>query len=346
MTTYGRILSQSAVSNLRYLKHGLFALIKGSCALMSKYSDNRQTNAAIIILTLSLLLVQMFPEPAAAEMKQLSEIQNGIFHINPKSMEFTAETSITDNFIDDEQLDYFIYTSATEPFLPADDNYPYSVIDFNALGSDLVILYKYDSISCCPYPAKAYLSRHNISIADFTNQQMPPKVFQNVISGQDQIYHEKVKGFYTKVTNNEFSKGEFYNETNAGVTYLLDADCKVVSACISVWKRESHPICEKAEVLPKKSCLPPSAIKQPKVFIMYRLPSTLPCSNDPDWLGPPKCRCLFGPPPPERISPAATNWSYNYNNNFFSDSDDYKQNYKSSSQAKTSDSIYYCPTCK
>jgi hypothetical protein len=297
------------------------------------------------MLMLFMILIHALPAPASAEMKQLSEIQNGLFHINPKSMEFTAETSIIDNFIDDEQLDYFIYAAATEPFLPADDNYPYSVIDFNALGSDLVILYKYDSITCCPYPAKAYLSRHNISISDFTDQPSAPKAFFNVVKGRDPIYHENVKALYFKVTNNELTKNEWYNETEAGVTYLSDAYVNIYSACITVWIRESRPtICETPEK-PCTTCLHPSDIRQPKVFRIIRLPSRLPCDNDPLFLGPPQRSCLSGPTP-ERTSAAATNWSYNYHNGFFSDSGGSKQDRPAESKPYDYNSANYCPTCK
>jgi hypothetical protein len=313
---------------------------------MTKRMNFKISSSLIFIVTLSMLLIQALPSPTSAEMKQLSEIQNGIFHINPETMVFTGETFINDRFIDKDQSDYFIYSTATEPFLPADDNYPYSVIDFNALGSDLVILYKYDSITCCPYPAKAYLSRHNISISDFTDQPSPPKVFFNVINGQDPIYHENVKALYIKVTNYESTKDEWYNETDTGIVYLSDAYVKVHSACISVWRAESRPICNSSEVLPCKSCLPPSAIRQPKIYRIIRLPSSLPCSNDPMFLGPPKRSCLYGPPPPERTSAAATNWSYNYHNGFFSDSGNSKQDYPSVSKSNDYNSINYCPTCK
>jgi hypothetical protein len=334
------------VKNRFALKNGLLDIMKGFRTLSSKRSFFNEITLRPFIFMITLLLIHGFYVPAAAEMKQLSEIQNGIFHINPKTMEFTAKTSITDNFIDDEQLDFFIYSSATEPFLPADDNYPYSVIDFNALSSDLVILYKYDSIACCPYPAKAYLSRHNISISDFTNQPSPPTVFFNRINGTDPIYHEKVKGMYFKITDLDLTLNERISTTKTGTSYISNASVNVISACISVWTRKSRPICEQPEVVQCKSCLPPSDIRQPKIFRIIRMPSSLPCSNDPLWLGPPKSSCLFGPPPPERTSAAATNWSYNYHNNFFSDSDDHTQTNQCISKSNNSNSINYCPSCK
>jgi hypothetical protein len=341
------------VKNRIGLINRLLSLKKNIRALSSNHPDYDQLLLRSFILTLSLFLIHALPVPASAEMKQLSEIQTGLFHINPETMEFTAKTFISDNFIDKDQADDFIkaswrtpYLPTDSPYLPADNNYPYSVIDHNALSSDLVILYKYDNVACCPYPAKAYLSRHNISISDYTNQPSPPKIFQNVIRGQDPIYHEKVKGFYIKVTNYEFTKNEWYNETETGVTYLQNADIKIISSCVTVWHGETRPICEKYEAPLCKSCLPPSDRRQQKIFRIIRMPSRLPCSNDPLWVGPPKCSCLFGPPPPERTSAAATNWSYNFHNGFFSDSDDFKQVNQCGSESNNINQINYCPTCK
>jgi hypothetical protein len=341
------------VKNQIGLKNNLYCLKKGICSLTLKLPDFNQAYLYPSIFALSILLIFAFIGPTSAEMKQLSETQNGLFHINPETMEFTAKTFISDNFIDKDQADDFIkaswrtpYLPTDNPYLPADNNYPYSVIDTNALSSDLYIIYKYDNIACCPYPAKAYLSRHNISISDYTNQPSPPKIFQNVISGQDPIFHEKVKGFYTKVTNYEFTKNEWYNETETGITYLQNADIKIISSCVTVWRGKTRPICEENEAPLCNSCLPPSDRRQQKIFRIIRLPSQLPCSNDPLWVGPPKRSCLFGPPPPERTSAAATNWSYNFHNGFFSDSDDFKQVNQCGSESKNINSINYCPTCK
>jgi hypothetical protein len=352
-----------------------------------------------------LILIQILPVPVAAEMKQLSEIQNGLFHINPKTMEFTAETFITDNFIDKDQSDYFIYSSATKPFLPADDNYSFSVIDFNALGSDLVIIYKYDSIACCPYPAKAYLSRHNISIADFTDQKMPPPVVMNVVKGYEPIHHDKVTALIFCINNFEATIDEriYRNRldgcegigksicdpgvceeavvecnsclpksscttskqpvqsgfsTNArflgssdksvgtGVGYLSNVYMNVISGRVAVWISKTYPKCIE-EPTRTNCCLPPSDRLKPKEPIyLVRAPFPFPCDDEPLWLEPPKRTCVFGSPPPERHTSAATNWSINYNRNpDFMNSDDSSQKNNTSTQNPSS-SDYYCPTCK
>jgi hypothetical protein len=337
-------------------------------------------------------------------MKQLSEIQNGLFHINPKSMEFTAETSIIDNFIDDEQLDYFIYTSATEPFLPADGHYPYSVIDFNALGSDLVILYKYDSIACCPYPAKAYLSRNNISISDFTNQPSPPTVTMNVVKGNDPIRNDKVTALIFCINNfeatmdesirryrldgcDEFGEdicnpgvceeevvecnsclpksncttskqpietgfktnalllGSSETSVGAGVGYTSNVYMKVISGRVAVWISKTYPKCIEKPTR-TSLCLPPSDRPKPKQPI-YLIRSILPfpCDEEPLWPEPPKRTCVFGQVP-ERTTPAAINWSYNYSKNpDFMKSDNSIQNVNSQNN-KLTNSDYFCPTCK
>jgi hypothetical protein len=194
-------------------------------------------------------------------MKQLSEIQNGIFFISPKSMEFTAKTFTTDRFVDLDQSTDFILASATQPFVPPDRNYPFSVVDNYNLDTDLVILYKYDCIACCPYPAKAYLSRNNISIADYTNQKSPPPVFFNVINGQDPFYHEKVTAVYWKLTNYELTKNEILHKSVAPGEdcysgYMLDAYLKYFSGCVAVWKKGTYPFGE-APIPPAfcKSCV-------------------------------------------------------------------------------------------
>jgi hypothetical protein len=357
------------------------------------------------IVSLSSLLILALPVPVNAEMKQLSEIQNALFYLNPKTMEFTAETSITDNFIDDEQLDYFIYSSATEPFLPADGNYSYSVIDFNALYSDLVIIYKYDSIACCPYPAKAYLSRHNISISDFTDQKIPPPVVMNVVKGYEPYHNDKVTALVFCINNfeatidesirryrldgcEEFGQdichpgvceqevvecnsclpksnctttkqpiqtgfstnalllGSSDKSVGAGVGYLSNVYMKVISGRVAVWRSKFYPKCLE-EPTKINSCLPPSDQQKPKKPIyLVRVSSGNPCYGEPFWPEPPKQTCVWGPPPTERATPAAVNWSYNYNRNpDFMKSDISNQNNNSASNWPSS-SDNYCPTCK
>jgi len=272
----------------------------------------------------------------------LSEIQNGIFYISPRQIEFTAKTSKTDRFVDQDQARDFMLTSVTTPFVPADQNYPFSLIDNQALDLDLVILYKYDSIACCPYPAKAYLSRNNISIADYTNQKSPPPLFFNVISGRDPFHNEKVKTVYWKLTNYELTKNESIHENDSGIGYVLDDYVKVISGCVSVWISETHPICK--EPAPRKTCLPERP--RPKI-VLIRYSSENRCVGEPYLPEPPKRSCISKAPPPERTTPAATNWSYNYNNNFFKDTDSSrKYNSKPAPKSEEPETPYHCPVCK
>ncbi len=305
-------------------------------------------------------------------MKQLSEIQNGLFHINPKTMEFTAATFKTDHFIDKDQLDDFIWSAVTGPFVPADDNYMFSLIDFNALGSDLVIIYKYDSIACCPYPAKAYLSRHHISIADFTDQKIPPPVVMNVVKGYEPYHHDKItalvfcinnyeltvderiyrhrsdgcegigksicdpgvceeehvecnsclpesycKTFKQPVSTNFSTNAAFLGSSDktvgAGVGYLSNVYVNVISGRIAVWIGKTYPRCIQEQPDYSRPCLPRSAWPTPKEPIyLVRVSSGNPCIGEPVFPEPAKKTCVWTPPPPERTTPAATNWSYNY----------------------------------
>lgn len=322
---------------------------------MPKESDVNRKNSFVLILIISFSFLSCIPPLAAyAEMKQLSEIQNGIFFISPASMEFTAKTSKTDRFVDLDQSTDFILASTTRPFVPADQNYPFSLIDNNALDSDLVILYKYDSIACSPYPAKAYLSRNNISIADYTNQKSPLPLFFNVIEGRDPYYHEKVKAIYWKITNYEITQNEWLHKSiYAGddhyMGYLEDGYVKVISGSVSAWVRmsETHPICKPA-LAPCKSCLPASLIRpQPKPIELIRISSINTCISEPFIPEPPKQTCINAPPPPERTTPAATNWSYNYHNGLnFINSNNYQQDSDISPNSEPPESVYHCPTCK
>jgi hypothetical protein len=342
------------VKNRIGLKNSLCSLKKGNFSLTVKRPDFNQ--AYPFIFALSILLILACIVPASAEMKQLSETQNGLFHINPKTMEFTAKTFISDNFIDKDQLDDFIkaswrtpYLPTDSPYLPADNNYPYSVSDVNTLSSDLLILYKYDNLLCCPYPAKAYLSRNNISISDYSNQPSPPTVVRNVIRGNDPFHNEKVTALIFCINNFEDTIDERIHTSKGGTGYLSNAYMKVISGRVAVWKRsKSYPICPE-EPVKCKTCLPPSDRPKPKEPIyLVRVSSGNPCIGESVWPEPPDSSCVYGEPPPERTSVAASNWSYNYNlhkNQKSSNPNDCALVIDTTSQYVPQSTGYFCPSC-
>jgi hypothetical protein len=261
------------------------------------------------IFVIAALFFISFPHASHAEMHPMTEVQNGVFHLAQANLVFTAETFYTDRFIDKDQAEEFAQASRTEPYLPADqDNYPFSLIDHNALGSDLDIVYAYNSFHCCPYPAKAYLSRHNISIADYTDQKSPPAIFYNVITANDPYHNERVRAIYWKFNNSEVYQNEVLHNSITpreirytrvevpgpcpGVVryayaaeipekcyggYMLDAYVKVISGCWAVWHSKAHPPCEPPEEIPMPESPCPGVVTSKKeIYQVILLPMTYP----------------------------------------------------------------------
>lgn len=133
----------------------------------------------IIFATLCLVgLATLFAySPASSQMlNELSDLQNAIFHLSPRNSEFTAETDKADQYIDDEQADFFISAGEPDIELEADGNYPYSVVDHQIRDEDLEIVLDADD-SCCPYPRVIYLSRDNIFKKEYNTHLRPPNFF-------------------------------------------------------------------------------------------------------------------------------------------------------------------------
>ncbi len=274
-------------------------------------------------------LVLAAPVTCSAQMAELTEIQNGIFFLSHKNMNITAETFLTDKYIDEDQARYFSEISRPEPNTPADGNYPFTLVDHYILDSDLEIKYQYNSILCSAFPRVAYLSRHDISITDYTDTRMPPVYSINTIKGIDPYTGEKVTAMHLEVNNYEnhvneiFQKspktnylgtngieGELYVRGYVGNTYV-----RVDSAQIAVWIRHTDTPLIKRCNPPKTytTCLHPSDIRpEPEPVRLIRLSSQNPCIGEPFMPVPPRSNCYY-PLPEERTTPAATNWSYNYN---------------------------------
>ncbi|MGM0452923.1 MAG: hypothetical protein ACQERN_07145 [Thermodesulfobacteriota bacterium] len=133
----------------------------------------------------------VYSKPVTAEMTMLSKIQSGIFHVSPAP--FTSETDKTDRYIDDEQAEFFIAAARAEPYLPADGNYPFSVVDHNILDSDLVIDLDPESI-VLPETDTLYLSRHNISKWDYTDREKPDFEMKPNIHAPEPFTNQEVEG--------------------------------------------------------------------------------------------------------------------------------------------------------
>ncbi len=185
----------------------------------------------VLFFVFAALLVHS--KPAAAEMLMLSKIQNGIFHISP--IPFTSETDKTDRYIDDEQAEIFIAAARAEPFLPADGNYPFSVVDHHILDTDLVI----DIQPYCilfPQTRPLYLSRHNISKWDYTDRQPPNLVFKPDVHAREPFTRQVVHGVAWELYEYPVNQNEIF--TRYG--YMSGAEV-TVSGGVAVYKTPPPP---------------------------------------------------------------------------------------------------------
>lgn len=313
------------------------------------------------LLNISVILL---PPPACAQLSELTEIQNSVFHLSLKdyNMGITSETFKTDKYIDEEQAEYFSEISRPKINTPADENYPFTLVDHYILDSDLEIQYKYNNVLCSAYPQKAYLSRHNISIADYTDTK-PSTYTINRIRGEAPYTGEKVTAMHLEVHNYENYVAEIFQnapKTNSfGINdpsgaeytrgYVEGAYVRVDSAQISVWIRSTDTALIKRCKPPIKttSCLHPSDIRPEKKWYIVRTGNIGPfqtgCTQDLSLR--PRSQCYY-PLQPERRSAAATNWSYNYNiRNASSSSSEWTTAIINRSEnAQNIDST--CPTCR
>ena len=269
---------------------------------------------------LSLPTISFFPRLASAQLSELTEIQNSVFHLSHKNMEITSETFKTDKYIDDEQAEYFNEISKPKLNAPSDNNYPFTLVDHYILNSDLEITYDYDALLCTIFPQKAYLSIHNISISDYTSQRSQPEYYIKGIRGKDPFTGTDTVAMHLEVKNAELFADEILQK---GATtckdsyngYIENIYVRVISAEIAVWGRSTDTDLIKRCNPPIKhtTCLHPSDIRpKPEPIYLIILSSDNPCIGEPYLPVPPRSHCYY-PFPAERTTPAATNWSYNYN---------------------------------
>ncbi len=271
-----------------------------------------------ILLTACML---MLTPPAFAQLIELSEIQDGIFHISPRNMFFSSSLYYNDQYIDDDQAREFSNAARVDLTREVDGNYPFSVIDGYTLSSDLVLI---DKDYCTedvvfPFPVKSYLSRHNISVTQYTNEKYPPEVFFNVIKIPEPLKTQdaKIVEFaYFRIHNyeneqNEYVRRTYFPDANDNA-YLIDAQVRVMSGNVAHWIHETAaPRCPPQ---PNRclDCLPKSACKKPETIRLIRVGSLNPCIGEPFFPERPSPRCFIYPDTPENTTPAATNASYNY----------------------------------
>jgi len=194
----------------------------------------------IIFGTLSVigLVIMLTYLPARSQMlNELSDVQNAIFHLSPRNHEFTAETDKADQYIDEEQADFFIAAGKPDMELEADGNYPYSVVDHQIRDEDLEIVLDADS-SCCPYPRVVYLSRDNIYQKEYNNHRRPPDFFVDN-SYKNKYRHKFEETRHEKEYNNRLNPPDFFidstettepfNHQRVTTTYWQLHDYEVVS---------------------------------------------------------------------------------------------------------------------
>lgn len=171
---------------------------------------------------------------ASAEMKELSMIQSGIFHVSPAP--FTSETDKSDRYIDDEQADFFIAAAEAEIYLPADhDNYPFSVVDHNILDSDLVIQRKPDSV-LFPETEPLYLSRHNISKWEYTDLEPPHVVVKPNVIAPEPFNNQQVKAIVWESHKARIEKHEVFTKYG----YMQGAEA-ITSGGVASWRNPDTP---------------------------------------------------------------------------------------------------------
>jgi len=221
---------------------------------MSNHSIGTFSALLILGCFFALASITLFPTFSHAQLSELSEIQSGVFHLSHNNTGMNAETFANDQYIDEDQANFIASASRPEPFTPADDNYPFTLVDHYILDSDLEIIYKYNSIACPAYPKTAYLSRHNISYADYTDRKSPPEVFFNVIKGADPYSGEKVTAVYMKVTDYEVTVPEMRSKSPLS-SWEFPHQRK---ACIKSDACLSGPCncLPKSDITPKEPCIP------------------------------------------------------------------------------------------
>ncbi len=233
------------------------------------------------------------PAPADAQLSELTEIQNGIFYLSHKNMGITSETFKTDKYIDLEQAEYLSEISRPKINTPADDNYPFSLVDSYLLDSDLVISYHYDKVLCSAnvYPKTAYLSRNDISIADFTDQKSPPSVFFTVVKGKEPFHQDNVKAVTLQFKNFELSKDEMLQKSAYTIEnypagkekpdcysgYAINTTVRINSGIIAVWVGETYAPKFVSQEKPCLDCLPKSACPKPETTIVKWIPDFTNC---------------------------------------------------------------------
>jgi hypothetical protein len=233
------------------------------------------TFAALLILgcLFSLASITLFPTFSYAQLSELSEIQSGVFHLSHKNTGINAETFANDQYIDEDQANFIASASRSEPFTPADDNYPFTLVDHYILDSDLEIVYKDNngnqSVTCptySPYPKTAYLSRHNISYADYTDRKSPPDKFFNVIKGTDPYSGEKVTAVYMKVTNYEVTVPEMRTKHPLSSWEAAQREaCLKSNVCVS----GPCKCLPKSDIPPRKICTPAEGCYSGWVYNTY-----------------------------------------------------------------------------
>ena len=295
----------------------------------------------------------LFPRLVNAQLSELTEIQNSVFHLSIKDYKtgITSETFKTDKYIDNWQAEYFSELSRPKINTPADDNYPFTLVDHYILDSDLEIDYKYDNILCSNLPQTAYLSRHNLSIEDYTNTKARPTYFIDEIKGTNPFTGEKVIAMHLEVNNDEYFANVLKHKSvtpgeDCYIGYVSNTYVRVDSAQASIWIRLTDTDLMKrcSPTVQNTTCLHPSDIRQPEPIRLIRVSSDNPCIGEPVFPEAPRSSCYY-PLPPERTTPAATNWSYNNNlRNGASSSSVVSANSNSRENSQTTDSS--CKTCK
>lgn len=200
----------------------------------------------IIIVLCVLGFSQTMASRCYAGMQRLSKFQDNIFHLRPKLLE--SDTDKTDQYIDDEQAEQIAALSRVGPYMPADDNYPFSLVDSFLLDSDLVVDYGADA-NClfCAKTRYAYLSRNNYRLSDFTGEKNPPEIFSVRVRTREPFHYEIVNAVSTTVIDHRVygdshhtvkTPPPFGDSSSDKIYYTGEMEggyVHIIHACWSVW---------------------------------------------------------------------------------------------------------------
>ncbi len=216
-----------------------------------------------------LLMVSSDSAHSEMVMNELSEIQDAVFHLSPRSYTFDAESYKADQYIDLDQAEFFIWAAEPPKNLEADGNYPYRVVDHNVRDNDLEITLSY-ACAGCPSQHRLYLSRDDIFKSEYIDRSFPlappddrryrhhfretkhkkpgyqkrmnpPRFFEGAYDVREPFHHQRVEMVYFGY-DREIDKSEALHRSPDGsdLNGYMEGAYIHAKGCVTVWVGETH----------------------------------------------------------------------------------------------------------